>query len=127
RFISFWSLSTLLKKPSPISSLAASSRCFIPAFSLNCLIFCPIVIDLIYTCPILVKSNNYFSIYQSSGGKKWLFWFFQLWVVCRQKPNVPFAGRVFSMCGNTQIYESFSILDKFQSFKENTVQLRNFY
>src|SRR5690606_9170511 len=71
-----WSLSTLLKTPSPISSLAASSRCFIPASSLNCLIFCPIVIDLIYTCPILVKGNNYFSIYQSSGGKNGSFGFF---------------------------------------------------
>ncbi len=24
--------------------------------------------------------------------KKWLFWFFERWLVCRQKPNVLFAG-----------------------------------
>ena|GEM_PF-5682827 len=23
--------------------------------------------------------------------KKWLFWFFERWLVCRQKPNVPFV------------------------------------
>jgi len=31
----------------------------------------------------------------SSGGKKWLFWFFQHWNVFRKKPNVPFSGRLF--------------------------------
>src|SRR5690606_26710134 len=31
----------------------------------------------------------------SSGGKKWLFWFFELWLVCREKPNVPFVRLAF--------------------------------
>ena len=26
--------------------------------------------------------------------KKWLFWFFERWLVSRKKPNVPFAGRL---------------------------------
>ncbi len=37
-------------------------------------------------------------------GKKWLFWFFERWLVCRQKPNVPFVRWVFSMCPNECIY-----------------------
>jgi len=32
--------------------------------------------------------------------QKWLFWFFERWLVCRQKPNVPFAGRAFTLTHN---------------------------
>jgi hypothetical protein len=32
--------------------------------------------------------------------KKWLFWFFERWLECRKKPNVPFAGRLFTLSDN---------------------------
>jgi len=33
-------------------------------------------------------------------GKKWLFWFYERWFVCRGKPNVPFAGQLFTLSDN---------------------------
>jgi len=46
------------------------------------------------------KYTKYFQFSFSSVGKKWLFWFLELWLVCRQKPNVPFAGRLFTLSDN---------------------------
>jgi len=48
-------------------------------------------------------------IFFQALAKKWLFWFFERWLECRKKPNVPFAGRLFTLSDNGYVYETFGI------------------
>ena len=42
--------------------------------------------------------NLLFPVFLSSVDKKQLFWFFQRWLLCRQKPNVLFVRWAFFVC-----------------------------
>jgi len=41
--------------------------------------------------------------------KKWLFWFFERWLVCWKKPNVPFAGRLSTLTANVWRLEKLGV------------------